>query len=806
MSVKSYTISSRFLALTVLFSLFIAFVEQAAAWSPAVSRDEREGLESEARAFYQEFYPDIEYQGFMGFEPDPDSDRGYSVGKRSEQPIYFPLHLIEPVISNQIALDFDIASNPNRQPTIDLALNTWMPAVSERLPKFRPGTTNSIGTYTFLLVHPGILLSAHPDENPRDLAILDIGVDALIARATKRISESLAMYIYDTTIDDREPLFLSAAEAIVNGETTDLTFQPEISLSDLRDATVVFFQEKEIQIASAKWTVAVVAVEDTFQPKVQYIVLTGKIILVVSLCLALWIWTNLRRSRALIDIKRQADLEKAQLIVANARQTARAEQELNDYIAHEVRNPLAAAISACSFVKAEVDEQEPLVTKESIQSVREDVGIIDASLRYINDLLRQMLDMHKAALNMIALELVPMDVLEDILKPVAALLYNRDAEFDVVTECPDNMFVMTDRLRLKQIILNLGRNSAKFVKTGYVKLGAVVVNDDVQLFVEDSGPGIPVEKRKNLFAKFQESLDLMDQGTGIGLSLCKHMSTLLNGEISLDETFDSGIEGCPGSRIVMNLKIPPMTTEEYESKLVSETPKNSAASEPPAKVFLPVGVETSRDFRGEEKEEENVDTETSCGGRVEEEIKRDLENQMMEEPQELPEKMSVLFVDDDLVLRKLFTRSLRRVAPQWNIQEASNGEAAVRLVEENNEFDLMFIDQYMASVEKQMLGTETTRALRLIGVTSRICGLSANDVEEAFIRAGADLFMSKPFPCEKEALKRELLNCIYSKRNPIVDRISRTNDTSDTSESSNPHLDETRVLLVRTGDDLNLDL
>jgi signal transduction histidine kinase/CheY-like chemotaxis protein len=779
-SVKSETIFSRFLVLTALLSLFVAF-EQGAAWSPNVTRDERESLESENRAFYQEFYPDVDYQGFVGYDPDPGS--GYtecSIQKRSDQPSYFPVQFVEPVASNHDRIDFDLASNPFTQQVIDLALKTWKPAVSARLPK---ATTTD--KYTFLLAHPGIPLSAYPDLEPQDLAILDIRVEALIVRATKKFSESLAMYIYDTTTDDSEPLFLGAAEVSVKGETTDLIFQPKISLSDLRDATVVFFQTKEIQIASAKWTVAVVALEDTFQPNIQSIVLTGKLILVACLSLALWIWSNLRRSKAFIDIKRRADNEKAQLIVNSARQTARAEQELNDYIAHEVRNPLAAAMAACSFVKTEVDEKEPLITEESIQSVREDVGIIDASLQYINELLRQMLDMHKAASNMIALELVPMDVLEDILKPVAAMLYHRDAEFDVVTECPDNMFVMTDRLRLKQIILNLGRNSAKFVKKGFVKLGAAVVDGDVQLFVEDSGPGIPVRKRKNLFAKFQESLDLMDQGTGIGLSLCKQMSTLLNGEVSLDETFDSGIEGCPGSRFVMNLKIPTMTPEEYESKLVSEG-SDSVTSEAPARAFVPVEVKSSSVLRGEEKEEESIDTETLSGGRVEEETKGDLENQMIKEPQELPEKMSVLFVDDDLVLRKLFTRSLRRVAPQWNIQEASSGESAVRVVEESDWFDLIFMDQYMASVEKQMLGTETTRALRSKGVTSLICGLSANDVEEAFIKAGADLFMHKPFPCNPEALKRELLNLIHlKKRNPIIlYRASHSNPPSVTTSES----------------------
>lgn len=60
---------------------------------------------------------------------------------------------------------------------------------------------------------------------------------------------------------------------------------------------------------------------------------------------------------------------------------------------HEVRNPLVAAMSACSFVSSAVNESEPLSTQESQESVRDDVGVIRSSLVFINDLLRSMLDM-----------------------------------------------------------------------------------------------------------------------------------------------------------------------------------------------------------------------------------------------------------------------------------------------------------------------------------------------------------------------------------------------------------------------------
>ena len=62
----------------------------------------------------------------------------------------------------------------------------------------------------------------------------------------------------------------------------------------------------------------------------------------------------------------------------------------------------------------------------------------------------------------------------------------------------------------------------------------------------------------------------------------------------------------------------------------------------------------------------------------------------------------------------------------------------------------------MASVEKQLLGTETARALRAKKVKARICGLSANAMSEAFIEAGTNAFMQKPIPCKKEQILEEL--------------------------------------------------
>jgi CheY-like chemotaxis protein len=279
-------------------------------------------------------------------------------------------------------------------------------------------------------------------------------------------------------------------------------------------------------------------------------------------------------------------------------------------------------------------------------------------------------------------------------------------------------------MRLKQVLLNLGRNATKFVEKGFIRLRVCEVDKLVQISVEDSGPGIPLVKQDRLFEKFQESLDSMNQGTGVGLCVCRNLVDLMKGDIWLDKTYDSGIAGCPGARFVVELKTPA------------------------------VAVDTMA--------EESYDESISRENRVGSEVANEGEEHDTVPLLELPEKLLVLFVDDDLMLRKLFARAVRKAMPEWDVQEAANGETALLLVDKHS-YDLIFLDQYMASVEKQLLGTETARALRAKGVMSKICGLSANDIEKSFLESGADAFIMKPLPCRKEALSRELLRILYGK-------------------------------------------
>ena len=287
---------------------------------------------------------------------------------------------------------------------------------------------------------------------------------------------------------------------------------------------------------------------------------------------------------------------------------------------------------------------------------------------------------------------------------------------------------------------------------------------------------------------------MLNQGTGIGLCLSKHLTNLMKGDLWLDEDYDSGVEGFPGTRFILDLHVPPLDDAYWEDadgcigccddsrrlidqdslqiemrdietdhecdKFNVDTESELVAEAGSSAAVMPLGpdkheLSSTPDVSGPSKRPVQQHKKVH-------KHQQDLHQHVQGTGalRELPTNLRVLFVDDDLVLRKLFLRSLKKIAPTWELHEAANGETAIHMVDKD-QYDVIFLDQYMSSIDKQMLGTETARAMRAHGVKSRICGLSANDTEQAFLDCGADCFLFKPFPCEKGALSRALFGVLY---------------------------------------------
>ena len=329
-------------------------------------------------------------------------------------------------------------------------------------------------------------------------------------------------------------------------------------------------------------------------------------------------------------IRMATEADKAMMAVNQIKR----ERYLNEYLAHEVRNPLTSAISALSFVSANTYEAKD-ISENTRRLLLDDITIVDSSLNFINDLLRSMLDINRCGDKQIKIENHAADVLRDVLEPAAAILCSRSTKVDIITECPPELVVSTDSLRLKQIVLNLATNATKFVVAkGFIRLRAEAAplanngEQSVVIYIEDSGPGVPPEKRGKLFNEFQESLDLLNQGTGIGLYVCKQLSTLMNAKIWLDETYNSGVDGCPGARFVIDLQKPPL--DDLTTRSLGEEPYKAP--------------KTSGGVEGDSAPLQSTFKEATVGPNVS--LPADLHPQ--EATMELPQTLSVLFVDDDV--------------------------------------------------------------------------------------------------------------------------------------------------------------
>lgn len=697
-------------------------------YAPRVEHRYRQALEEESRVFLGDNFPYINYTGIQSFETTADGGR--RAIRSPDKPFYFPVHHVEPMMGNEPIYEMDTYSASFA--VINQAIEHWKPVLSSPYKLYQDENSDRFSVF---LVHPGTNSSVY-GEAPHAVVAAVVQIPDLLAWAAQGTDHhhEEAVYLYDST--DGTMQFLGGMETRTCASCqsgTSVTSVQETAFEDIPRSRRSQFFQTSINVVDRQWTIAVIPIDQSRWSDYTFVILGGALIFVLFFLLALLFKWYLDRINVINEIKSKAEAEK----VDNALHQANRERRLNEYLAHEVRNPLASAMAALAFVSEHTLE---LVDTESTRKlILDDAHIVDSSLNYINDLLRSMLDINRAANGKLKTNIHPTDILRDILEPAAAALSVRNASVEVLIDCPAGLVVSADQLRLKQIIMNLSINSTKFVETGFIRLRASVVDGTVLLFVEDSGPGVPIDKRTRLFASFQESLDLLNQG--IGLSICQKLCNLMGATIWLDECYDSGLLGSPGARFVVDLQQSPCTDMISRMNSFCEAMHESTSDQPEQK-------NESSTFSTELSGLDNP-TEDSPTGTT-------------ESQQKLPESLRVLFVDDETILRRLFMRTIHKVAPTWHVSEATNGSQALQLVEEQD-FDVIFMDQYMPC-EKPILGTEVVRIWRSKGVSSRICGVSANDMKQDFLDAGADGFILKPFPCKKDALQAELVKLCGSRR------------------------------------------
>ena len=391
------------------------------------------------------------------------------------------------------------------------------------------------------------------------------------------------------------------------------------------------------------------------------------------------------------DVTERVELE---LLLTRARRhaenAARVKSEFLANMSHEIRTPMNGVLGF-----AELMLQGDLAADQ-----RRYADLIVQSGRSMMMLLNDVLDLSKIESGQFSIDHAPVD-LDTTLAECAALhrhgaqskglTLEYDGGDDRETRLPDapGPWIITDGLRLRQIVLNLLGNAVKFTDAGTIRVSYAVTPREVRVAVADTGIGINPARLETIFHPFtQGESDIARRfgGTGLGLSISRQLATLLGGRIEVDST--------PGAGSRFTLILPAQECAQLAGEALAATPPS-----PPA-------------------------------------------------PEELPLASRILLVEDHDINRELVTDMLERCGQAVDV--AHDGNEAIAMVIDSimrgRPYDLVLMDVQMPDCD----GYAATRAIRDEGIGPGllpIIALTANAFPEdiaAARAAGMQAHLAKP--------------------------------------------------------------
>ncbi|MCJ7549088.1 MAG: substrate-binding domain-containing protein, partial [Anaerolineae bacterium] len=210
-------------------------------------------------------------------------------------------------------------------------------------------------------------------------------------------------------------------------------------------------------------------------------------------------------------------------------------------VSHELRTPLNL-ISGLSDLLLREFEAEPSVLGGT---KREDLARIHVNAQHLDNLIRDVLDLARSEVGQLQLTSEPLDMAE-VLEPITVIARQLTREKGVVwrAEIPDGLpKVFGDRIRLRQVALNLVSNAVKFTDRGEVALLVSVEGSRLIITVQDTGLGIPLDEQVVIFDEFRQSERTTARGyggLGLGLAICKRLVEMHGGEIGVSSSGEVG--------------------------------------------------------------------------------------------------------------------------------------------------------------------------------------------------------------------------------------------------------------------------
>jgi len=206
-------------------------------------------------------------------------------------------------------------------------------------------------------------------------------------------------------------------------------------------------------------------------------------------------------------------------------------------VSHEIRTPLTSIIGhAKSLVGSDVNGKN------------NDAEVILRNSVHVSSILNDILDLSSIEVNKLKIS-YQMQAIDELVEEIR-LLYLSEAqkkgiELIIVNQLPTDLQVKTDRVRLKQILINLCSNALKFTSDGHIMIELSLIDNVVFFKVSDTGIGIANENFLAIFERFTQadsSINRRFGGSGIGLYLSLELAQMMGGNISVASKVNQGSE------------------------------------------------------------------------------------------------------------------------------------------------------------------------------------------------------------------------------------------------------------------------
>jgi signal transduction histidine kinase/CheY-like chemotaxis protein len=350
-----------------------------------------------------------------------------------------------------------------------------------------------------------------------------------------------------------------------------------------------------------------------------------------------------------------------------AEKLSKVKDEFISNISHELRTPLNAINGYAHILqKSSLDKDQ-----------REAVSIIRNSSEILIPMVNDILDFSKINSQKLVLEKIPFNLRETVLL-VYHLLLNKAKEkslkfeLNVDEKIPSKL--IGDKIRINQIIMNLASNSLKFTEKGSVSINVKLREETqenvvIDFSVRDTGIGIPEDKIKTIFERFEQAGSEITRkfgGTGLGLNISKNLVQLHGGELKVKSKYGQGSEF--------------YFTIKYEK--------------------------VSPEFETLEK------------------TKLEIESRKSEFNMSKFKNLRVLICEDNSINIKLIKHYFKNKVSFLGIAE--NGEKAIEILK-NTKFDVILMDIHMPILD----GIETTKYIRnTLNLSIPIIGFTNNNSQE----------------------------------------------------------------------------